>query len=280
MRIDERDELQETDESDASDSDVETDEEVLGNAEKRSIFSGQTGPTNTYGWHSDFRTESSTQPFPATSEADIMDGISGEILGISPRNVSCSNDADGRTPSTTYSSSINLDFANYAFGTSDNRRTQQCLRQEGPIVPVALSGRHSNGSTVQSMDDLMLDFSSNDNSTLAFDDQVTFDSSMTFDHESAMFGNRQSDTGNSSVEHSSASFFSKVRNNSHGTPTSSLSTGSTAPSSEAITGLVYGSQNNDIRRITIQAVCNACDIGKVVQAVTELSFSAVVKTDN
>jgi len=42
--------------------------------------------------------------------------------------------------------------------------------------------------------------------------------------------------------------------------------------------LDQNSKDNDTRRVTIEAVCSANQLGKLVQAVTELATSAVVNT--
>lgn len=269
------DDLLESDKTDISDSGSEMDEE---SSEGDGVVFRlpQTGAEN---WQaSSFETQGNTivHPSSGTVEADSMDDLYGDIPHSSYGNNAGVNGAVQDMPALQYPPfSTVLDNSNYACGTLNPENAQQTVPQGGAVTsPSSLEHDAYNGSTIRSIDDFILNCSPSIESDFPFNDWSRWDTGMLLDPElETMLGADLPHTGYASTGTSPASFSSN--------PTTTTSSARTPlPSSAALTSSAHGKRPGSTRRVTIEAVCSADELGKLVQAVTERAFSAVVRTDD
>ena len=211
------------------------------------------------------------QPGSSTSEADFTDAIYGANSPISFGNEVDPNEAGHDLPTLQYPSFPGIEDPNYTFETLNADTTQRSFSRASanlsPRTP-SLGNSASNGSTAQSIDDFLMDFSPGPEFALSFNDPSMLNTSALSEHESgAMRSAGLSHTGYASTG-ATASFPSN-------TISPNLSAGTQFLSSTA-----HERRPGSTRQITIQAVCPADELGKLVQAVTERALSAIVKTDN
>jgi hypothetical protein len=269
------DDLLESDKSDVSDSGSEMDEE---SSEGDGVVFRlpQTGAENKQA--SSFETQGNTIVHlgSGTSEADFMDDLYGDIPHNSFGNDADVNGAVQDMPTLQYSPlSTVLDNSNYTSGTLNPESTQQTFSQGSAVAsPSSLERNAYDGSTIQSIDDFILNFSPSTKSDFPFDDWNRWDTGMLLDPElESMLGADLPHTGYASTGTSPASFSSNATS-------TTLSARTPLPSSAALTSSAHGKRPDSTRRVTIEAVCSADELGKLVQAVTERAFSAVVRTDD
>lgn len=223
---------------------------------------------------SSFETQGSTivQGLDA-SEANFMDNLYSENPHFPFGNGADVNEAGQDMPTLQYSPfSTPFDNLHYTSETLNPQRTQQTILQ-GSAVASPSSIEHS-GNTIQNIDEFITNFSPSTESVLSFDDRSVWDNSMLFDQKlEPILGAGLSNTGYASTGTPPASFSSNATSNF-------LSARNPLPSSECLTSSARKKRPCNTRRVTIQAVCPADELGKLVQAVTERAFSAVVRTDD
>ena len=224
------------------------------------------------------RVSTNVQSSSGTSEADFFDALYGKNPDISFTNGADVNEAGKEVLPLQYPPvSTLLDNSNYTSETLNPDRTPEIFQRASAVTSPPSSSLESNathGSTTQSIDDFIMNFAPDTKSLLSFEDRSILDTGMLFEHGShPMLGAGLSHTGYASTGASSASF-------SPNETSTTLSARTPLPLSAAITNSSHGRRPGSTRRVTIQAVCPADELGKVVQAVMERAFSAVVKTDD
>ncbi|MCJ1263067.1 hypothetical protein MMC22_002937 [Lobaria immixta] len=292
-----------TDQSDSFDSEDETDEHRV--KEHGNISAHMNAPEDQVS-NFGFGAGLEAQPDARALEPDTSSSLSGERPNLAPASGSQGQLADPDNSTLQCTPLSNVDFSNYANVAPSTKRTPQSFRQTCamaslPQTPPSTFGENAN-STTQNTDNFAVNHSPDVGAALSWEDQALYDTSMLFPNQHTMLGFDPSFAHNNTVIEPSTAvvpFSSEVA--AMITPAATpISFTTAAQPSISVPGCrpsyssspAYSSESacyvaedeirggENIRRITIEAVCFKDDLRTIVQAVTELSLMAVVKTDD
>ncbi len=210
------------------------------------------------------------QPGSGTSETDFLDALYGANPLISFGNETDPTETGHDVSVLQYPPFSDPDDSKYMSENLNTDITQRpfSLASATFSPPTPSLGNNASNGTTQSIDDFIMDFSPGPKSALSFDDQSMLDTSALSAHESEEMLSAGLLHTDYALTGTSASFLSN-------TLSPNLSAGTRFISSTA-----HERRPGSTRRITIQAVCPADELGELVQAVTERALSAIVKTDD